>query len=333
MGWRGIIRTIGAANRRAERDSRRRYNEFKRWEKDFHKMQELQRATAEVDQFNTYLEFMKSFHTDCGSLWDWEEIKFRNPPVEAPRQNFRVLEGQALLHLNNFRPSFFDKILGSAQKKRDALAQKVEEAKRADEQKFLESKRFYQQAVNEWNQLQSLADAILAGDLEAYLEVCEEVAPLKEVQEIGSSIELTAHNREVMEVVLCVNSETVIPKETKSLLKTGKLSVKKMGQTQFYDIYQDYVCSGVLRVGREIFALLPVEWVLVTAVGEILNSSTGLVEVQPLLSVAFPRRTFSQINFSLVDPSDCLKNFLHRMNFKKTSGFVPIQKLNLSDIP
>ena len=39
-----------------------------------------------------------------------------------------------------------------------------------------------------------------------------------------------------------------------------------MPKGRFHEIYQDYLCGCLLRVAREVFALFPVDTVLVTAV-------------------------------------------------------------------
>ena len=95
---------------------------------------------------------------------------------------------------------------------------------------------------------------------------------------------------------------------------------------------QDYVCGSVLRIARELFALLPVEMILVTVMGTLLNTQTGYMEEQPILSVAMPRKTLENLNFDMLDPSDCMANFVHRMNFKKTTGFAKAERISLEEL-
>ena len=103
-----------------------------------------------------------------------------------------------------------------------------------------------------------------------------------------------------------------------------------MPKTRFSELYQDYVCSVVLRVGREIFALLPVEYVRISAIANMLNTQIGLMEEKPILSVIIKPETLNKINFHTVDPSDCMRNFVHSMKFKKTSGFEAVDKIEFS---
>jgi hypothetical protein len=59
---------------------------------------------------------------------------------------------------------------------------------------------------------------------------------------------------------------------------------------KYNELLQDYVCSCVLRVGRELLSMLPDDLVIVTAVDDVLNSATGHIEELPILSVAVSRR-------------------------------------------
>jgi hypothetical protein len=83
-----------------------------------------------------------------------------------------------------------------------------------------------------------------------------------------------------------------------------------------------------LRVGRELLALLPVPVVVVNAVADVLNSSTGNIESHTILSVAMSGDVLAGMNFKALDPSDSMKNFKHNMTFSKTGGFSPVEKLS-----
>ena len=136
----------------------------------------------------------------------------------------------------------------------------------------------------------------------------------------------------LVEATLFVKSEEVIPDKSVSLLKSGKISIKPLSKNYFFALYQDYICGGVLRVARELFALLPIEMAIITAVGEILNTKTGHKEEKPILSVVIPRKTIEQLNFDSLDPSDAMDNFVHNMKFLSTKGFQPVEKILPSEI-
>ncbi len=329
MGVKGFIRTVQAAHRQAERDARRRQRELERRQKEYSKMQELAQAAYEVECYENKIDLLLSVHKDCGNVWNWEEIRKSKPPVKPSKENRN--ENIAKMKLDNFKPGVFTKLFGQIEKKRDKLMKALEDAKKQDEKGFRDSMDLYEQNYSDWEETQSVSEKILAGDIQAYYQTIKEIDPFSEISQLGSAVEFVITNASIIEVNLKPNSEKVIPSEIKSLLTSGKLSVKKMPKVQFYELYQDYVCSCILRVARELFALLPIEMVIIHAIGNLLNSKTGHLEDKPIISVAIPRKTLDTFNFEMLDPSDSMENFVHKMAFKKTKGFEAVEKLNPLD--
>lgn len=326
MGWKGALRSLEASARRAERESKRRHNELQHQRKQLEKMLEKERAAYEVELYNNRIDLLRSIQKECGPIWDWPRIRAASPPNQAIRSRHHEMAGH--FALQNFRPNFIHKLFRRVESKRQSLTEAVKTATQADEKAYQEALRLYQQKFADWQESQELADRILSGDLPAYKEVIDEVSPLREISELGSKLEFCVRDKSLIEVELHVNGEEVIPSEVKTQLQSGKLSAKKMPQGQFYELYQDYVCGSVLRVARELFALLPFEVAVVTATGDVLNSQTGHMEEQPILSVAIQRKTLEKLNLNQIDPSDSLKNFVHEMDFKKTKGFKPVKRLD-----
>lgn len=329
MSWKGTLRSIQATQNRAERDAKRRQRELEMRQKQFEKMQALEQAEYEVQVFENYLDVLLSIHKECGNVWDWEAIRDSEPPSKPPRAYSTEKAAQA--HLENYKPGAIDKLLKRVDAKREDLAKAVKEARLEDEEKYLKAIEIYEQELKEWESLTDLANRILNDEAEAHLEAISELDPFSEINQIGSSIDFQFHGN-LIEATLHVNGEEVIPSESKSLLKSGKLSVKKLPKSQFNELYQDYVCGAVLRVARELFALLPIEMVLVTAVGTLLNTTTGHLEDQPILSIMMPRKTLNLLNFEKIDPSDSMSNFVHRMSFKKTKGFEGITHISPDEL-
>jgi hypothetical protein len=135
--------------------------------------------------------------------------------------------------------------------------------------------------------------------------------------------------------VLKVNGKQAIPAEVKTLTASGKVSIKPMPKGRFHEIYQDYVCGCVLRVTREMFALLPLDALLVTASVDLLDPRTGQMIGQPVLSVFMLRAVVARLDFDRLDASDAMENFKHRGDFKasrKSEAFQPITPLTPADI-
>lgn len=163
--------------------------------------------------------------------------------------------------------------------------------------------------------------------MDDYYDIIAEANPFEDLLEYGSGFEFGTDDPDLMEIEFQVKSDTVVPKTSKTLTKTGKLSEKALSKTDYYDITQDYVCSCAIRLAREIFALLPVETVIVHADDMILDTATGRDKTQTILSVRFLRSRFENINFDRIDPSDFLETFEHHMKFRKTAGFSEVKRL------
>jgi hypothetical protein len=180
-----------------------------------------------------------------------------------------------------------------------------------------------------------MAQRILAGEQKAFTEALIEFNPFSELSTLGSSIHFTVHSAKVIECVLKVNGKHAIPTEIKTLTSTGKLSIKQMPKGKFQEIYSDYVCACVLRIGRELFALFPIDITIITAVVDSIDTSNGKAFEQPILSVAMTRSAMNRIDFNSIDPSDSMANFLHRGDFKinrKSEVFIMIEPLILADV-
>lgn len=330
MGWKKTLRSMGASARRSERNAQRRRRALEIQSKQLEKMQELERATYEVEVYENRIELLLSVHKECSDTWDWIAIKFAAPPASPERMHKH--EELAQSALDEFKPGPLDKLLRRVDSKRDKLVQALDDAKKADEEEYQEAQRIYEQECENWEAASTLASRVLSGDLGAYLDAINQTDPFSDIVELGSTLEFQAHSTSLIVATLHVQGEKIVPSEIKSLLKSGKLSVKQMPKTRFYEIYQDHVCGSALRIARELFALLPIKMAIVNVVDELLDTHTGHMELKPILSVAIPRETLAKLNFETIDPSDSMRNFVHRMTFGKTKGFQAVEAINFSDL-
>ena len=224
-----------------------------------------------------------------------------------------------------------DKLLGRAEAKRNALSQAVQNAFAQDEEEYQKSYRDYCQRHTDWNERRQLAASILQGDTQAYTDALVDFNPFADIGELGAAIEFKPHNAQLVEIRLTADGDRLIPDQIKSLTSTGKLSTKAMPKAQFYHVYLDFVSGVALRAGRELFAFLPVQAVLVNIQANLLNTRTGHQGLETILSVAMSRTIFNQLNFNRLDPSDAMENFPHRMDFRKTAGFGPVEPLDYEE--
>ena len=175
--------------------------------------------------------------------------------------------------------------------------------------------------------LKPFAESILAGDIDSYFKVIEEVGPFDDLLDYGSSFEVGTDDPEILEVEFNVRSEEVLPRTVLSLKADGSISEKDMTKTAYYDLLHDYVSSTILRIARDTFALLPVKTVLIHAQDVSINSATGNEEEMTIVSARIKRDALMTINFERIDPSDCLNAFECKEKFRKTEGYAPIDRL------
>ena len=333
MGWRGTLRAIEAEHRRAQRDAQRRFKELQRQSKENAKLSALEQARLEVETHENRIELLLSIHKGQGKDWDWHEVQNTPPPLEPIRGDRHASEVDA--RLAGYMPGFLDKLFGRGKKHIEALEVELYKAKDRDEREFQEALAQYRSDRDEWDNEQKLASSVIAGDPEGYARVLRELSPFEELSELGSSLSFRIHTPRLLEALVKVTGERAIPSEIKSLTSSGKVSTKAMPKARFHEIYQDYVCGCVLRVAREVLALLPIETAIVTALADLFDSRTGRTTEQPILSVTISRAVMNGLNFDLLDPSDAMENFLHRGDFKaarKSGAFVPITPLSPTDL-
>ncbi len=282
--------------------------ELERRTKEQVRLSVIEQARLEVETHENLLEVLLSVHKEQGQEVNWRKFAAALPPP-AP-SNLRLHEKAALLQALNPKSEV-----------------SCEAAIRLDESSFQEALKAHVVAVSEMEEMRRLAVRILSGDHAAYAEALAELSPLSEISSLGSSAHFTVHSSQLVECRLRVNGTHVIPSEVKSLSAGGKLSIKAMPRAGFHEIYQDHVCGCLLRVAREVFALLPLKVVLITASVEALDLATGNTEEQAVLSVAFPRQELLRLNFEHLDPSDAIEAFQHRGDFKGSRKALAFQRI------
>ncbi|WP_251550688.1 DUF4236 domain-containing protein [Neobacillus muris] len=288
-----------------------RRNELARLQREQQKLQEMEYARLQVDIYENRIEQIRSIHHECDEPIDWREILRREPPFQDNQDgpNTKAARQQ----LETYQPGLLDRLFNRDETKLRQLQEAVNAAKVQD-----------MELLNGWRHMHDIAERVLNRDIDAYYEVIQEMAPLDDLVEFGSGFEFGTDNPYEIHVSFDVNAETVIPKKSQTLTKTGKLSEKDLTKTAYYDLCQDYVCSCALRIARDMLALLPVTHVYVHAYEDRLNSATGHKEKVIILTVKYDRLTLSRLNFIQLDPSEALANFPHKMKFKKTQGFEDI---------
>ena len=319
MGWKGALRSINAeANRQARNNAKlQRYRQ---------KQQEQENAHNAVARQEYVLQTLVSLHHSCNADLNWDRIRIEPSPVEPQAVTSRADIIQK--KIENLKPGLLDKIphLSGWRKKR--LNNKLPLCKEEDQKEFERLFNNYQEDKGAWNKRQALAERLQLGDGKVYMDIIKEYGQLAGIP-LGKDLKFMVNDKNELAFDLKVSpQEEIIPDEEYSLRQSGTLSAKKMAKTKSIDIYQDHVCSCLLRVAREIFGLLPITGVQANALINALNSQTGFMEDQVIISALIKRETLAQLNLNNIDPSDSFKNFVHHMKFTKSKGFEAVERIN-----
>ena len=315
--------------RHAEREAMRRHRELQRYQREHARESEKQWAAYEVQKFENYLELLVSLHKDLAEPWNWRAIA--NAPQPSPPQRGHRHEAAASEVMRAYKPGFVDQLFGAAKKHVAQLEVAVAQARAADHSEYDEMLRWYRSEHAGWNMRRFMAGRILAGEISAYPEALEMAAAFDELAAFGTRVTVAATALEVIELACEITDAELVPEEEIKLTSTGKLTKKSMAAGRYWALYQDHVCSCAIRAASETFAVLPVERVIVNIGSIQVNTSTGHRELVTFLAVHFARGTLAKLNLNGIDPSDSMKNFQHRMKFKKTSGFEPVTSITQDD--
>ena len=315
---KGFIRSYGAAVRRAEREQQRIAREAaKRYKKQL-KLEEIENASEAVRSYNEYVDILQSLHKNCTSKVDWDEI-LNTPEPEEPINDYANYN-KANYALESYKPSKLKSIFVNTDRKIEDLRTKLEEAKNLDLDIYEKKLREYQEERLNWLEIKGIARGVTGFKTDFYLEAVRYFNPFSDIGELGTRVSIDIIDN-LVDIKLFVNGVDIIPNYSLNQTSTGKLSKKKLPKSKFNELYQDHVCSALIRVAREIFAYLPIEKSRISILTPLLNKSTGHLEEEVIISAIIISDTLMALNLDQIDPSDSMVNFIHNMKFSKTTGF------------
>jgi hypothetical protein len=303
--------------RAAERNAERQRRQYAR-------EQMISNAGEAVADWQSRIRELISLHTHVAERIDWQGLATAPGPAAPEVTNEEERRAQA--ELDRFTPHWWDFLFGGSEKRQQKLVDAVVRGRSEDEINHRMAVEDHHRQVQEWETDRALAERLIAGDVKARMEVIEEMQSLSGEGLIGTDISFRLQE-DCVHAIPHVHGDEIVPNVRRKQLQSGRLSETRMPMGEFNELYQDYVCSVALRIAGEMFALLPLDEVYVTCVATMLNSATGQQEDTPILSGRFVRETFDRLGLSRIDPSDSMRNFVHKMDFKRSRGFARIEAL------
>lgn len=271
--------------------------------------------TNEVPNYEKRIDTISNMHTIPVNTIDW--VQLSNTATPFPENAIGPNEEQVLGKLKNFKPSMMDKLFSRTEARKKSIEDERLEAVKADTELF-----------TDWQKSTQLAKKVLKKEQQALMDALVKFPPYQYHLALGSRVSAyTTTDNNVINIEFNVNSNVVIPDEIKTLTKTGKVSTRKMGVTRFNELLNLYVTGGAIAIAKETFAVLPVNNVFVHCIDAIINPSTGVKEDKVLLSAIFDKKQLDTIIYERIDPEETIKLFHHNMNFLKTKGFQPVERI------
>lgn len=327
MGWKGVVRSMAAASRAAERDRERRQRQYQKRMLAEAKQQALDDAQDAAEEYEAYVTSLVQLHAEGIDAIDWAAKARASPP--PPPMPSDAHERKARIAHDLYRPSILDRVLRRQNRRIESLRNAIESAKCSDRAEYLRAQDAHDARMRDVMAEKALASALLSLDSQAFLDTIEEADPFSAISGLGSRIEFNLPAPGIVAAILHTHGDSIIPKQSVSLLKSGKASVRDIPKSQFNKLHQDHVCSAMLRIARDLFALLPAKAVLVTAKDDLLDGATGYHVSAAIASFFVPRETFWKLNLERIDPSDACEKFINCMNFKATSGFRAVDPVQI----
>lgn len=259
-----------------------------------------------------FLEEMRNFHKKCCSEISWKAVSSIKPPYDMSQDGPN--KSKAVEMYENYEPGFFEKIFKfMEERKKEKLLKNIEEAEKKDKALCLN-----------YEILHELSENIINGNIDAYFQVIDEMRPFDRLLKCGSEIEIGTNDPYSIEVEFKANSEDVISKSRfeKEIIK-GDSEV----EITYYEIVEEYVCSSILLIAKNIMNIIPVNKVVIHAVDNVLDIDKGMKDNITILSIVFDRDTLKRLNINSISPVDAIDYFICNMRHQKTSGFRSVERI------
>ena len=305
-GFVSLARMADRAAREQHREEQRRLREAA-----------LLEAERFVEEHERSLTALKELHLHCTNCDSWHCLAVSSAPDMPVPEMTNLREVEAQNRLASYQPGFWDKVLKRTHTKRQNLEIALQEARQLDHSENSRRTMMYKQALSNWKTQKDLACRLLAKDTYAIKQATANLF----LDSIGFGVGLKMGFYESGEAVSIWNDSVPLaefPSKKYTALKRGGVSERNMSRTDFYSLYQAHVCSGAIRIAREMFTLPPLKLVFMIVNTTRVNPATGRMESYPILSVVFNKEDMLNVRFSAVDPVELIRSCDHRMSFLKT---------------
>ncbi|OYU37305.1 hypothetical protein [Novosphingobium sp. PASSN1] len=207
-------------------------------------------------------------------------------------------------------------MIGRERKVRERLSEAIAAARGEDD--AVHAAR--EQTVAQRNAEIELAKRVVARDPDALFSALEEHSSLGDLPFAVEGIDTLFIDNRIVAIVDGLDVED-IPEESASLLKSGKASFKAIPLGKRHELHRDALCSAAVRVALEFLTVLPLDFVEVLMLTDILDRATGHINAAPVLHLSLSEQAASTINFERADGFALVERLGGHMDWTKREGF------------
>jgi hypothetical protein len=160
MGWKGTLRSMQAASRKADRNAQRRQRELQGRQKEYAKMEALEQAAYEVEVYENQIDVLLSVHKECGEEIDWQSFVERAEPVKPSFAGKREAHAKSLEQ--TYAPGFFARLFKLETRQRKNLAIAIETGRLHDGKEHEAAVAKWRVEHDSWQQEFTIARGVLS---------------------------------------------------------------------------------------------------------------------------------------------------------------------------
>lgn len=264
------------------------------------------------DALNAYqnaLYALSHIHTEAYDFLDFEA-----DPIEYVTRERGPLQKEAISKLENFKPSFFDRLLKKDVKKYEQLQEDVFKAIEDDE----ENRTIHQ--VDD-----QLAQGLKKNQPKAMNEFIKLVGGFDVFSDdaISHKIDYVMNVDEASAIIINVTTDMKedVLDNVVNITDKGNYSTKKLSKTALNERCYAYICSLALGYATEALAITPLYKALINITDTSLNESTGLRDLRVILAGEFDENQLIQYDYENLNPIEVVEKSSVEMNFTPRNGF------------
>ncbi|MDC0736756.1 hypothetical protein N6L24_00555 [Cognatishimia sp. SS12] len=310
-------RSLGPAARESERQ-----------EKDRQK-RAMERSNAKyIHELDSYIRHITGLHHELIAPIDWKGLAGRPAPQppEIDLQNSQRMRSQLAHH----EPGFVEWLMGRGKQTRDALERALHIAKQRNHDDILVQLTPYHRQVAQWEREQATYHGVMQGDDAVLLSVIKSQQTLSKIHKLGRGLGFSV-NGGLIHAVLSLHDQSIVPDFHLKYMPSGKLTELKMPREKSMRLYRAYAASATLKVASDLFRLVPADVLVVSCIAPCHVTESAYDEDWPVLSAAFKRDRFEQVDLPNIEALPALSRFKVAEAFHPTHGFGRIAPI--IDIP